>query len=386
MELKNGYQKTEIGVIPEEWKVIPLNLLTSTVASGQSKHSKPYGTFPIHGSTGIIGYTEWPEYQGDAILVARVGANAGKLNVVCGEYGVTDNTIIVRVNSGISLPFIWRSLEAKKLNSLVFGSGQPLITGSQLKALLFALPSSNEQQAITAALSDTDALLEGISKLITKKRDIKQATMQQLLTGKSRLPGFSGDLIERKLGDIAIIKDGTHQTPKYVSSGVPFFSVEHVTSGNFVNTKFISEAEHRFLTRSFKIEKGDILMTRIGSIGVCKLVDWDFDASFYVSLALLKIKQSCSPAYIAHYSKSTAFINEVELNSLPSAIPKKINLGAISNIKVKLPTTLAEQTAIAQVLSDMDNEIDALEKRLEKTRMLKQGMMQELLTGRIRLV
>ena len=96
------------------------------------------------------------------------------------------------------------------------------------------------------------------------------------------------------LGDVAVIKDGTHQTPKYVPSGVPFFSVEHVTSGDFNKTKFISEQEHRFLTRSFKMEKGDILMTRIGSIGDCKLIDWDVDASFYVSLALLKIKPKYS--------------------------------------------------------------------------------------------
>lgn len=176
-----------------------------------------------------------------------------------------------------------------------------------------------------------------------------------------------------------------HQTPKYVAAGIPFYSVEHVTSGDFKNTKFISKEEHHFLTRTSKIQKGDILMTRIGSIGDCKLVDWDVEASFYVSLALLKINTEYSAEYIAHYSKSAAFQKDVELHSLQSAIPKKINLGPISEVKIQLPS-LSEQTAIAEVLTDMDAELAALDQRREKTHALKQGMMQELLTGRTRLV
>ncbi len=187
----------------------------------------------------------------------------------------------------------------------------------------------------------------------------------------------------KKLGEVAVIKDGTHQTPKYVESGIPFYSVEHVTSGNFDETKFISEEEHRFLTRSSKIEKGDVLMTRIGSIGDCKLVDWDVNASFYVSLALLKI-QGASAAFIAQYSNSSEFKREVELHSLQSAIPKKINLGPISEVKVALPS-FSEQEAIAEALWDADALIEALERLIAKKRQLKQGAMQDLLTGKKRL-
>jgi len=185
------------------------------------------------------------------------------------------------------------------------------------------------------------------------------------------------------LGELATIKDGTHQTPKYVASGIPFFSVEHVTSNNFKETKFISEQEHRFLTRNSKIEKGDILMTRIGSIGVCKLIDWDVEASYYVSLALLKIRAGCSAAYIAHYSNSAAFQQEVELHSLASAIPKKINLGPISDVKVAIPPR-AEQNAIASALSDVDALLAGLDRLIAKKRDLKQAAMQQLLTGHTR--
>jgi type I restriction enzyme S subunit len=186
------------------------------------------------------------------------------------------------------------------------------------------------------------------------------------------------------LGELATIKDGTHQTPKYVASGIPFFSVEHVTSGNFRDTKFISEKEHLFLTRTSKIEKGDILMTRIGSIGDCRLIDWDVEASFYVSLALLKIRAGFSAAYIAHYSKSAAFQREIELHSLQSAIPKKINLGPISDVKVAIPPR-TEQDSIAAALSDVDALLTGLDRLIAKKRDIKQAAIQLLLTGQTRL-
>lgn len=188
----------------------------------------------------------------------------------------------------------------------------------------------------------------------------------------------------KRLGDLSTIKDGTHQTPKYVPFGVPFYSVEHVTSGDFANTKYISKEEHQFLTRTFKIEKGDILMTRIGSIGDCKLINWEVDASFYVSLALLKIHDGYSAEFIEHYSKSLTFKNEVELHSLPSAIPKKINLGPISDIRIVVPP-LHEQMAIAKALSDAEALLNALEKLISKKKSIKQAAMQQLLTGEKRL-
>lgn len=137
-----------------------------------------------------------------------------------------------------------------------------------------------------------------------------------------------------RLGELAAIHDGTHQTPRYVTDGVPFYSVEHVTSGDFTRTKFISPQEHKFLTRAFKIERGDVLMTRIGSIGECRLVDWEVDASFYVSLALIKVR-GIDASFLVQFSRSDQFKLEVELHSLPSATPTKINLGPISDIRVE---------------------------------------------------
>ncbi|HRL77877.1 MAG TPA: restriction endonuclease subunit S [Candidatus Accumulibacter phosphatis] len=187
----------------------------------------------------------------------------------------------------------------------------------------------------------------------------------------------------KRLGDLATVRDGTHQTPRYVPDGIPFYSVEHVTCGDFTRTKFISDEEHRFLTRSYKIERGDILMTRIGSIGDCRLVDWDVNASFYVSLALLKL-HGADAAFVTQYSNSQAFKAEVDLHSLPSATPKKINLGPISDIRLPIPP-LPEQRAIAAALSDVDALLGGLERLIAKKRDLKQAAMQQLLTGQTRL-
>jgi len=297
---------------------------------------------------------------------------------------------LVRIKKNVSDDYIFHqlsSLREKFDASATHGGIFTNLTTSGVKEFVIPLPPTKaEQEAIAEALSDADAFIEAMEQLLTKKCQIKQGAMQELLTEKKRLPGFSGEWEVKRLGDIAEIRDGTHQTPKYVESGIPFFSVENVTSGDFTNTKFISESEHRFLTKSFKIEKGDILMTRIGSIGDCKFINWDVEASFYVSLALLKIRRGYSAAFVCHYSKSVAFKKDVELNSLQSAIPRKINLGPISYIRTEMPTDLTEQTAIASVLSDMDAEIAALEAKLSKARQIKQGMMHNLLTGRIRLI
>jgi type I restriction enzyme S subunit len=186
-KLKSGYKETEVGMIPEDWEVLSLGELAKTVASGRSKAKSTHGTYPVHGSTGVIGYAESAEYEGNALLVARVGANAGKLTFVTGRYGVTDNTIIVRLKPGSWLPFFWQQLETKRLNTLVFGSGQPLITGTQLKGLLLCVPPVHEQKAIAAVLSDMDAEITKLEQKRDKTRALKQGMMQELLTGKTRL-------------------------------------------------------------------------------------------------------------------------------------------------------------------------------------------------------
>ena len=361
--LRAGYKLTEVGVIPEDWDVRFFGALATLVASGRSMSGTAAGDYPVHGSTGVIGYTSSPEYEGDAILAARVGANAGKLNFVSGKYGVTDNTIILRLSSKCCLPYFWRQLEAKRLNTLVFGSGQPLITGTQLKALPIATPDLPEQRAIAAALSDVDALLGGLDRLIAKKRDLKQAAMQQLLTGQTRLPGFSGAWEVKRLGDVLTICHGKNQREVEVSGGL----YPILATGGQIGTA--SRALY---------DKPSVLIGRKGTINQPRYMDtpfWTVDTLFYSI-----IKGDNDAKFLYYRFCSIDWMQYNEASGVPS-----LNARTIENVEISAPLPV-EQTAIAAVLSDMDTELAALQARRSKTQALKQAMMQALLTGRIRLV
>lgn len=192
---------------------------------------------------------------------------------------------------------------------------------------------------------------------------------------------------ELTLGDVcSSITDGTHYTPNYVTrGGVPFYSVESITNDNFTNVKQISIAEHRRLVRRCRPERGDILMTRIGSLAETKYIDWNIDASIYVSLALLKPGPSIDGRYLYAYTKSSEFVRAVEDRALLWAAPKKINMGDISGVPISVPSNLSEQHAIADVLFTLEDNVKCLERLIAKKQAIKQGMMQQLLTGRTRL-
>jgi len=162
------------------WVEKTLNDLCFNISSGKDKNSEN-GEFELYGSTGIIGKTDIASFTGDYILVARVGANAGLLNRAKGSFGVTDNTLVLDLKKNDSTDFIQYNLEKIRLNKLVFGSGQPLITGGQLKSLLFLTPKSDtEQQKIAGCLSSLDALITAQAEQIAQLKLHKKGLMQGL--------------------------------------------------------------------------------------------------------------------------------------------------------------------------------------------------------------
>jgi len=171
----------------EGWVVKSLGNLTLSISSGKSNTEFKEGKYPIYGSTGIIGWSNNYDYQGEKILIARVGANAGTVNKVSGLYCVSDNTLIISLDKGVDIDFVYFRLIYLNLNNLVFGSGQPLITGGQLNILSFPMPKKNEQETISKIISDIDAEIKALEAKLEKYRQIKQGMMQQLLTGKIRL-------------------------------------------------------------------------------------------------------------------------------------------------------------------------------------------------------
>ncbi|KDU94685.1 hypothetical protein GLUCORHAEAF1_12500 [Komagataeibacter rhaeticus AF1] len=255
----------------------------------------------------------------------------------------------------------------------------------EMENISILLPPLPEQKKIAAILSTWDRAIEGTEKLLANSQQQKKALMQQLLTGKKRLPGFTGEWGTKKLKDISRVYDGTHQTPDYVEIGVPFYRVEHLTSGKFNNTKFVSEEIYQNESKKRKIEKNDILLTRIGDIGTAKLIDWDVRASFYVSLALIKANKIMSPKFFECALNSEAFKRELWHRTIHVAFPKKINLGDIGDCSICFPP-FPEQKAIAAVLTTADEDIIALESDLARLRQEKKALMQQLLTGKRRVM
>ncbi len=263
------------------------------------------------------------------------------------------------------------------------GHGTGRIDTESLKEFPVNRPPYEEQIKIARILSTWDRAIKTVVKLIDNSRAQKKALMQQLLSGKKRFIQFKEERRKVPLHDLTRIFDGTHSTPEYVANGVPFYSVEHLTSNNFSNTKYISESVFKNENSRVELKKGDILMTRIGDIGTARLIDWDVRASFYVSLALIKNSREFDSEFLSHYIGCEDFQRELWKRTIHVAFPKKINLGEIGNCLVLLPSS-EEQNKIASILSTVDNEIATAKKGLDLLKLEKKALMQQLLTGKRR--
>ena len=364
-----------------------LKEIVLSIASGITINHSSKGTYPVYGSTGIIGYTNSNDYSGERILIARVGANAGATNIVCGEYGVSDNTLVITVDSEYETKYIYYFLKHKKLNQFVFGSGQPLITGSLLKNISLYIPDRISQQHIAEALSDVDGMISSLEKLIAKYKSIKTACLQQMFpqngetVPRMRLPGFTGAWEQRKLGEVS----------ESYSGGTPSVGVKEYYGGQipFIRSAEInSEITELFLTEeglknssARLVAVGDILYALYGAtsgeVGRARLKG-------AINQAILAIKPHTDydSEYLAQWlRKSKHSIIETYLQGGQGNLSGTI----VKELSVDFPS-LKEQKAIGDFFRQLDNLITLHQRKLEKIQKIKQGMMQQLLTGKIRLV
>lgn len=257
-----------------------------------------------------------------------------------------------------------------------------------VQAFKIWLPDVNEQRAIATALSDVDALIAGLEKLIAKKRDLKQAAMQQLLTGQTRLPGFSGEWARNDLKKLVStpITDGPHLTPTFYETGVPFLSVNNLANNriDWSDLRFISKADDEIFSRKCKPRKGDVLLGKAASVGKVAIVEDDIDFNIWSPIALIRAGAQVNAKFLYYQLLSADCITQVLLLTNSSS-QGNIGMGDIEKLQISYPC-YEEQMAIATVLAEMDAELVVIETRLAKSRDLKHGMMQELLTGRTRLI
>lgn len=266
-------------------------------------------------------------------------------------------------------------LRSSAVRSQIMAKGQGAIRANigqaDLRMIALPLPPIAEQRAIATTLSDVDALINSLDRLIAKKRDIKQATMQQLLTGKTRLPGFMGEWECKCLGDLFSITAGGDFDPKLSSATRNEKFQYPVYSNSLSNYGFYGYCTYAAQSA------GSITVTARGTLGAANYRSHDFTAIGRV--LILKPKEELDGLYFAEYIN-----NRIQFAIESTGVPQ-LTAPQISKYQIEFPV-YKEQIEISRVLTVMAQELMALEKRRDKTLMLKQGMMQELLTGRTRLV
>ena len=377
---------TEVGAIPEEWNVVSIGELASfSSGSGISVTSlrgkSPETPVPVFGGNGIAGYTYRSLVNEPTIVVGRVGQRCGEVYLSSGPAWITDNALYPRTkHRQFDVRFLAIALAGRGLNGLKNKNDLPLLTQTILQSARVALPLRiEEQRAIASALSDVDALLGGLDQLIAKKRDLKQAAMQQLLTGKTRLGRFKEEWEVTRLGDICEIAMGRtppRHNPAFWGEGYVWLSIADLQSKFVDNSKeHITGVAASTMT---VIPKGTLLMSFKLSIGRLCFAGCDL----FTNEAICSFNSLQANADFLYYA-----LGRIDFSIYGKQAVKgyTLNKESLKIVEVPLPSP-CEQAAIAAVLSEMDAELAALEARREKTQALKQGMMQELLTGRIRLV
>ena len=372
MEVRPGYKQTDVGVIPEDWEVRQLSEHFRIYAGGDvPKHSlsetqSASHPFPIFANAlkdkGLYGYTNERRSKPDSLTITARGYLGHA------EYRDEPFFPIVRLLAlepigQLDAEFTTYAVN-ERVDFAIESTGVPQLTAPQVGKYSLAAPATlSEQRAIAAALRDVDALLDGLDRLIAKKRDLKQAAMQQLLTGQTRLPGFHGEWEVKRLGDVLTICHGKSQQEVAVVDG-PY---PILATGGQIGTA----------SRPL-YDKPSVLIGRKGTIDQPQYMEtpfWTVDTLFYSSM-----KGSNSAKFFYYRFCLIDWKRFNEASGVPS-----LNARTIEHIEIASPDP-TEQAAIAAVLSDIDTELAALEARRDKTRDLKQAMMQELLTGKTRLV
>lgn len=423
MVMPEGYKKTEYGVIPQDWKyttwekvgdgftsgATPYRAIKryyngniKWVSSGELNYNTIYETIE-HISLEAKQKTNLKLHPENTFLMAITGLEAAGTRGSCALLGVSATT-----NQSCMAVYETDKLDTKYLfyyyckngNDLAFkycqGTKQQSFTAKIVKQLPIVLPEINEQKSIANVLSDVDGMISSLEKLIAKKKAIKQGAMQELLTGKKRLHGYCDKWERYKIGDYVNCYRGVSYSGNndiFVAESSQ--TIRLLRSNNIQEAKFNKE-DVQYIRRDIvaenqKLQKLDVMICMANGskqlVGKnCIFTDIQDDKyTFGAFMSCLRgYKADTNMRYIFALLNSSQYWNNIALLLSGSSI-NNLRPNDILEMEFDFPT-IDEQTAIASILSDMDNEIEVLEQKLAKSRLLKQGMMQQLLTGKIRLV
>ena len=345
-----------------------MGTVSDSISSGRDKN-EPNESYDLYGSTGVIGRSSHNSYSGKFILVARVGANAGFLTKVNGEFGVTDNTLVVTLNQSTNIDFVFYSLKNFDLNRLIFGSGQPLITGGQLKALPLFLPSVPEQQKIADCLSSLDDLITAQSQKLEHLQAHKKGLMQQLFPAegetvpKLRFPEFQGGLEweEKQLRNVCQMKAG-----KFVAaSGIS----EQYEDGLY---PCYGGNGLRGYTETYTHSGQYSLIGRQGAF--CGNINLACGKFYATEHAVVATPTSGIDTGWLFYALNVLNLNQFAIGQAQPGLSVEV----LEKIPVATPRQIDEQQKIAACLSSLDELIAAQSQKIDLLKTHKKGLMQQL--------
>jgi type I restriction enzyme, S subunit len=397
MEVKTGYKHTEAGVIPEGWDCVKLGSFISLQRGHDlTWRDRRNGDVPVMGSAGQNGFHDTAIAKGPGVVLGRSGASFGQAHYCEQDFWPHNTALYVtdfRGNHPLFVFYFLASIDFSRHNS---GGAQQSLNRNFIYPMAIGVPRPPEQRAIAAGLNDVYGLLGRLDRLIAKKRDLKQAAVQQLLTGQTRLPGFHGEWKVKSLFELAerkkeLFDDGDWIEAEFLTdSGIRLVQTGNIGKGTFADKeakKYISAESFKKL-RCKELQIGDILICRLAEPAgrACVLPDIG-EKRLITAVDVTIFRPPASVAdrhFLVHMFNTRQWFGAVN-ERCGGSTRTRIARGQLGKIEIKLPAP-PEQIAIAGVLSDMDGELAALEQRREKTLALKQAMMQELLTGKTRLV
>lgn len=420
-----GYKQTDIGVIPNDWMTSNLGDICILI---NGRGFKPYEWsregLPIIRIQNLNGSDEFNYYEGHynpkilikhgQLLFAWSGSRGTSFgpHIWYGEDALLNyHTWKMDIKSGIEPSYFYHAL--KNLTKIIENSahGASALVHTQMgemKKFIVPIPDSKQEQtAIANALSDVDALIQELEKLIAKKQAIKTATMQQLLTGRTRLPQFAhypdgrkkgykpselGEIPEDwevcDLGNAAKVQGGfAFKSDKFAMQGVPIIRIGNIQSGLIDTTDLVYYPHGEQVPKQFEVIRGDALIAMSGAT-TGKVGIYDSSDKAFTNQRVGKFvaaSNNVNMGFIHQLVGSELYKNLLE-SQLEQGAQPNVSSNQLESIQIRLPSDKTEQEQIALLLTEMDQDLQSLEKRLNKTRQIKQGMMQELLTGKTRLV
>jgi len=401
--IKAGYKQTEVGVIPEDWEVSILGDVCSKITDGTHDTPKPIDRgvpflTAIHVKENKIDFNGCyylsqkvhdeiykrcnPEIND--VLMVNIGAGVATAALVSVDYefSLKNVALLKPKNSKLSGSYLnyYQSLAKRKITeSISTGGAQPFLSLWQIAQLKIALPpTKSEQITIAKALSDTDALIQSLSQLIAKKRQIKQGAMQSLLNPYDETGALKVGWVFRKLGDLAEFINGrAYNISEWEQNGTPVIRLQNLTGRG--SEYYYSNLQ---LPKKQYCENGDLLYMWSATFGA--VIWWGDKAIYHYHIWKIGCMKGIVDKVFLFYILDN-LTEKLKKSSSSGGTMLHITKDKMENTELMVPA-YEEQTQIAKILTDMDTEITALETKLSKYQTIKQGMMQNLLTGRIRLV